>query len=73
MTIAYDATSGRQTWLGRYNGLVGASDSAHAIAMSAKKDGVRMYVTGQSTTAGSFDTGVEVDMTTVAYFDPWRQ
>lgn len=73
VTIAYDAASGKQTWLGRYNGLVGASDSAHAIAMTATKEGVRMFVTGQSTTAGSFDTGVEVDMTTVAYFDPWRR
>ncbi|SNT49158.1 PQQ-like domain-containing protein [Asanoa hainanensis] len=72
VTIAYDTATGRQRWLGRYEGLVGASDSAHAIAMAAGKDGVRMYVTGQSTTAGSFDTGVEVDMTTVAYFEPWR-
>ncbi|SDZ58751.1 Outer membrane protein assembly factor BamB, contains PQQ-like beta-propeller repeat [Asanoa ishikariensis] len=73
VTIAYDSATGRQTWLGRYEGLVGASDSAHALAMTATKDGVRMFVTGQSTTAGSFDTGVEVDMTTVAYFDPWQR
>ena len=73
VTIAYDAVSGRQTWLGRYNGLTGGADSAHAIAMSPRKDGVRMFVTGQSTTAGTYDTGVEVDMTTIAYFEPWRR
>ncbi|MER6978101.1 hypothetical protein [Streptomyces carpinensis] len=27
----------------------------------------------QSSTAGSFDTGVEIDTATVAYFDPWTQ
>ncbi|WP_420371366.1 S8 family serine peptidase [Kribbella amoyensis] len=73
VTIAYDAASGNQVWLGRYDGLVGASDRGHAIAVDATKEGVRMFVTGQSTTAGSFDTGVEVDVATVAYFAPWLQ
>lgn len=73
VTIAYDAASGEQIWLGRYNGLVGASDSGHAIAMNATEDGVRMFVTGQSATAGSYDTGIEIDMVTVAYFSPWAR
>ncbi|MEW2505986.1 S8 family serine peptidase [Amycolatopsis sp. NPDC047767] len=73
VTIAYDAATGRQTWLGRYDGLAGGPDGAHAIAMTTKKDGVRFYVTGQSATAGSLETGVEVEMTTIAYVDPWQQ
>ncbi|MFJ3020580.1 S8 family serine peptidase [Streptomyces tendae] len=73
VTIAYDARSGRQVWLGRYDGLVGGPDSGHAIAMNATKHGVGIFVTGQSTTAGSFDTGVEIDTATVAYFDPWSK
>ncbi|MGW4483097.1 hypothetical protein ACWEOE_04600 [Amycolatopsis sp. NPDC004368] len=60
-------------WLGRYDGLAGGPDGAHAIAMTTKKDGVRFYVTGQSSTAGSLETGVEVEMTTIAYVDPWQQ
>ncbi|MFG3533202.1 S8 family serine peptidase [Streptomyces sp. NPDC047917] len=73
VTIAYDTASGDQVWLGRYDGLVGSLDSGHAIAMHATKHGVRMFVTGQSSTAGSFDTGVEIDTATVAYFDPWTE
>ncbi|MFF4826960.1 PQQ-binding-like beta-propeller repeat protein [Streptomyces sp. NPDC001312] len=73
VTIAYDTANGDQVWLGRYDGLVGSLDSGHAIAVDATKDGVRMFVTGQSSTAGSFDTGVEIDTATVAYFDPWTK
>ncbi len=73
VTIAYDTTGGRQVWLGRYDGLVGSLDSGHAIAMSATKHGVQMFVTGQSATGGSFDTGVEIDIATIAYFDPWTK
>ncbi|MCW3839028.1 PQQ-like beta-propeller repeat protein [Micromonospora yasonensis] len=31
VTIAYDAASGKQVWLGRYDGLVGSADRAHAL------------------------------------------
>lgn len=73
VTIAYDAARGRRIWLGRYDGLLGSQDSGHGIAMSASRNGVGIFVTGQSTTAGSFDTGVEIDTATVAYFDPWTR
>jgi DNA-binding beta-propeller fold protein YncE len=53
-TIAYDAVSGAQLWLARFNGVSSnpglpvSSGSAEARALAVSPDGSRIYVTGQS-------------------------
>ncbi|MFC7104148.1 hypothetical protein ACFQQB_29140 [Nonomuraea rubra] len=74
VTVAYDAGSGEQLWVGRYDGAVGASDNAHGLAVDATgADGVRIFVTGASGTGGTPPFALEVDFATVAYFEPWKQ
>ena len=59
-TVAYDASSGSQSWVARYNGLKRDPDQPHQVATSP--DGSLVYVTGDS------DTGcVGSDVATVAY------
>jgi outer membrane protein assembly factor BamB len=45
-TVAYDATTGAQVWVQRYDGPVSGDDEPTAIAMSP--DGTRVFVTGAS-------------------------
>lgn len=59
-TVAYDAATGEQRWVTRYDGPTGSSDLAQAVGVNA--DGV--YVTGQS-----IGDGTSNDYATVAY-DP---
>jgi hypothetical protein len=59
-TVSYDASTGIQQWVKRYNGPANGGDAASAIGISP--DGSAVYVTGYS--AGS-TTGV--DYATVAY------
>jgi hypothetical protein len=59
-TIAYDAASGAQLWLTRYDGPKGEDDLAVALAVSPR--GNQVFVTGSSTGIG---TGL--DFATVAY------
>src|SRR5262245_46705865 len=59
-TVAYDAASGAQLWVSRYNGPGNGSDGAGGIAVSP--DGTRVFVTGSS--EGS---GTSVDYATIAY------
>lgn len=74
VTIAYDAASGEQTWVGRYDGPVAAQDAAHALAVdTADGAGVRIFVAGTSATGGNPQETLEMDFTTVAYFEPWKQ
>ena len=53
-TIAYDAATGTQRWLTRYDGPVRGDDGASAIGIAP--DGSRLYVTGTSPSNGSFDS-----------------
>ena len=59
-TIAYNAATGTQQWLARYNGPVNFTDEAYSVAVSPSGDTV--YVTGES--AGTDDGW---DSATVAY------
>jgi len=59
-TVAYDAATGTQQWLARYNGPVNFTDEAYSVAVSPSGDTV--YVTGES--AGTDDGW---DSATVAY------
>jgi hypothetical protein len=36
-------------------------------------NGVRIFVTGVSATGGTPPNSAEVDMVTLAYFEPWKQ
>jgi DNA-binding beta-propeller fold protein YncE len=59
-TVQYDATSGAQGWVSRYNGRNKDPDQPHQVATSP--DGSLVYVTGDS------DTGcVGSDVATLAY------
>jgi len=46
VTIAYNADSGAQRWVGRYNGRANGNDQARSVAVSP--DGRTVYVTGRS-------------------------
>lgn len=62
-TVAYDASSGDQLWAARYDGPLGGSDSARAIAVSP--NGSAVFVTGGNLGSHRWD-----DYATVAY-DPF--
>jgi PQQ-like domain len=59
-TIAYDAASGTELWLKRYDGGVNGDDIASGVGVSP--DGSKVFVTGQSAGSTSGD-----DYATVAY------
>ncbi|MCP2353530.1 subtilisin family serine protease [Nonomuraea thailandensis] len=72
VTVAYDAASGKQVWLGRYDGPAGAPDEANALAVGAVDGvGVRIFVTGASATVSGPVFNTEFDFTTVAYVEKW--
>ena len=60
LTVAYDATTGSEVWVDRYDGPAGGDDRANAIAVSP--DGATVYVTGFSD-----GSGTDHDYATVAY------
>jgi WD40 repeat protein len=59
-TVAYDASSGAQLWVKRYNGAAAGDDFAYALAV--RPDGSAVFVTGESTGSTGF-----LDFATVAY------
>ena len=59
-TIAYNAATGAQLWVKRYNGPANRSDEAHSVAVSPS--GGTVFVTGYSEGASSAE-----DYATVAY------
>ena len=60
-TIAYDAATGKQLWLRRYQGPANGYSDASAVAVSP--DGSKVFVTGDSYSAGGASGGYA----TVAY------
>jgi WD40 repeat protein len=59
-TVAYNAATGKQLWVRRYNGRANQGDAAASLALS--RDGRRLYVTG-----GSRGRVSKTDYATVAY------
>lgn len=59
-TVAYDASSGAQLWVKRFNGAAAGDDFAYSLAI--RPDGSAVYVGGESTAANGF-----LDLTTLAY------
>ena len=59
-TVAYDADSGEELWVARYNGPTGGSDTAQSVDVSP--DGSRVIVTGSGP-----GTSTGNDYATVAY------
>jgi hypothetical protein len=64
-TVAYDAASGAQLWVSRYNGSGNAADQAWSLAVSP--DGRRVFVTGYSWGGDPAAGGTHYDYATVAY------
>jgi hypothetical protein len=65
LTIAYDAATGANRWIGRFDGgvagrIVGGNDRAIALAVAPDHTGV--YVTGTS-----FGDGTRTDIATLSY------
>ena len=60
-TVAYNASTGAELWVSRYNGPASRGDYAYALAVSP--DGAEVFVTGRSATTLSRGH----DYTTVAY------
>lgn len=60
-TIAYEAETGAQLWLSRYDGPGGGADTERSMALSP--DGARLYVTGETWAT----LGHGFDYATIAY------
>ncbi len=65
LTVAYDATSGAELWVSRYDGPVRSQDEADAIEVSP--DGSWVFVTGSSLGSTDNPLDYDYDYATVAY------
>ncbi|MPZ28217.1 MAG: S8 family serine peptidase [Micromonosporaceae bacterium] len=50
-TVAYDAATGQERWVARYEGPVDRTSGTTALALTVSPDGATVYVTGQSADA----------------------
>ena len=64
-TVAYNAASGAQIWVRRYDGPTHQSDRASALALNGA--GTRIYVTGESDHLDNSCIGCTMDYATVGY------
>jgi outer membrane protein assembly factor BamB len=64
-TVAYDANTGDEIWVARYDGPASAKDSPRQIAVSP--DGSKVFVTGNSDTLEHRPNRYHDDYATVAY------
>jgi hypothetical protein len=60
-TVGYDAATGAQLWVNRYDGPGGPPDD-HAWALGVSPDGSKLFVTG-----GSVGSESDEEFATVAY------
>jgi DNA-binding beta-propeller fold protein YncE len=64
-TVAYNAATGAQRWVKRYNGRGNSTDLASSVAVSP--DGMTVFVTGRTTSVFIPDSSKGLDYATIAY------
>lgn len=70
-TLSYDATTGTQVWLQRYNGSANSWDEPAALAVSS--DGSRVIVTGRSVGSGTYSDYATISYESIAGTEVWAK